>query len=133
MKTVIITGGTKGIGAEISRKFLAEGWYVLIAARKRSGLATENHNYLKFESMDVRNEIDHCKVVEKALEWTKTLDCFINCAGYSKWTTVESVDDEFWNEMIDTNLKGALLSMYPAWLVNVEVPTILSIVPLNLG
>ena len=38
MPTVIITGGTKGIGANISQKFLAEGWHVLIASRKNSEL-----------------------------------------------------------------------------------------------
>jgi len=107
MQTVIITGGTKGIGAEISRKFLSEGWQVLIAARNKSGLATENHERLKFQSMDVRKESDHTAIVKTALSWTGTLDCFVNCAGYSKWEMVESVNEEFWDKMIDTNLKGA--------------------------
>ena len=30
MQTVIITGGTKGIGADIASKFLKEGWQVMI-------------------------------------------------------------------------------------------------------
>ena len=107
MQTVIITGGTKGIGAYISRKFLKEGWHVLIAARKKTGLASEDHERLKFKSIDVRNESGHHALAKTTLEWTGALDCFINCAGFSKWIPVESVNDDLWSKMIDTNLKGA--------------------------
>ena len=106
MPTVIITGGTKGIGAEISRKFLKEGWQVLIAARKKSGLGTENHKHLRFQSIDVRREIDHQSLVKAALDWSGSLDCYINCAGFSQWAPINSVDEELWNRMIDINLKG---------------------------
>jgi len=106
MKTIIITGGTKGIGADIASKFLKEGWQVMIAARNKSGLATENHDNLRFQAMDVRKEKEHYALVQKTLEWTGALDCFINCAGFSEWSPVESVNDEFWVKMIDTNLKG---------------------------
>jgi 3-oxoacyl-[acyl-carrier protein] reductase/meso-butanediol dehydrogenase/(S,S)-butanediol dehydrogenase/diacetyl reductase len=106
MPTVIITGGTKGIGAEISRKFLKEGWQVLIAARKKSELATESHKHLRFQSMDVRREIDHHSLVKTALDWSGSLDCYINCAGFSQWAPINNVDEELLNRMIDINLKG---------------------------
>ena len=48
MKTVIITGGTRGIGAAIARGFLSDGWHVIIAARNNFGLAKENHKNLIF-------------------------------------------------------------------------------------
>jgi NAD(P)-dependent dehydrogenase (short-subunit alcohol dehydrogenase family) len=107
METVIITGGTKGIGADIARKFLKEGWQVMVAARNKSGLATEKHDHLRFQAIDVRKEKEHNALVQKTLDWTGTLDCFINCAGYSEWSPIESVNEEFWDRMIDTNLKGA--------------------------
>lgn len=106
MPTVIITGGTKGIGAEISRKFLCEGWHVIVASRKKSELPDENLNSLKFISMDVRSEIDHQTLVKTALDWSGSLDCYINCAGFSQWASISSVDEELWNRMIDINLKG---------------------------
>ena len=59
MKTIIITGGTKGIGADIASKFLKEGWQVMIAARNKSGLSTENYDNLRFQAMDVKNESEH--------------------------------------------------------------------------
>lgn len=106
MKTVIITGGTKGIGADIAQKFLYEGWHVLIAARYKTGLAEENHERLKFQQVDVRVESDHQVLAKTVLEWSGTLNCYINCAGFSRWSPIGVVDEEFWDVMLDTNLKG---------------------------
>jgi len=106
MNTVIITGGTKGIGASIALKFLKEGWNVLIGARNKTGLALENNERLKFQVIDVKNESEHHALVETAIDWSGQLDCFVNCAGFSQWNPIHSVDSMFWNQMIDTNLKG---------------------------
>ena len=105
-RTVIITGGTKGIGADIANKFLVENWCVLIASRNKSGLANEHHENLKFHQVDVRIETDHQALVKTALELFDTLDCYINCAGFSKWSSVGAVDEQFWDDMLNTNLKG---------------------------
>lgn len=106
MKTVIITGGTKGIGADIVRLFLENSWRVLIGARSKSGLADEKHSYMKFQGIDVRVESDHQLLVSIALDWSGSVDCYINCAGFSRWSSVGSVNENLWNEMLDTNLKG---------------------------
>ena len=100
MKTIVITGGTKGIGSDIARKFLSEGWDVLIGARQETGLALEKHERLKFKTIDVKNESEHHALVKAVLDWTGSLDCFINCAGFSQWSPVQSVSDEFWNKII---------------------------------
>ena len=110
MKTVIITGGTRGIGADIARGFLEAGYQVLIGARHRSGLAEKTQEQLKFQEIDVREESGHKKLIQTALEWTGSLDCYINCAGFSRWSPVEEVDEAFWNEMVDINLKGSFLT-----------------------
>jgi len=105
-KTVIITGGTQGIGADIAREFLEAGHNVLIGARHRSGFAEEIHELLKFQEIDVQEESGHRLLVQEALDWSGRLDCYINCAGFSRWSPVEEVDETFWNEMLDINLKG---------------------------
>ena len=51
MKTIVITGGTKGIGSDIARKFLSEGWDVWIGARQETGLALEKQERLKFQKI----------------------------------------------------------------------------------
>ena len=58
MKTIVITGGTRGIGSDIARKFLSEGWDVLIGARQETGLALEKQVRLKFQKIDVKNGIE---------------------------------------------------------------------------
>jgi 3-oxoacyl-[acyl-carrier protein] reductase/meso-butanediol dehydrogenase/(S,S)-butanediol dehydrogenase/diacetyl reductase len=54
----------------------------------------------------VRFESDHQALVDAAIEWKGRLDVFINCAGFSAWRPISEVDENFWNDVIDTNLKG---------------------------
>ena len=107
-KTCIITGGNRGIGAFLSRKFAENGYRILIGARTQSMLleSEEFEGLIKFKKTDVRFEADHQALARAALQWTGRLDVYINNAGFSKWCPVSSVDEEFWDEMIDTNLKG---------------------------
>lgn len=105
-KTAIITGGNRGIGEYISRAFVGAGYNVLIGARTDTGLAKKLGLCASFKKTDVRDENAHKSLAESALEWTKRLDVYINCAGFSGWLPIRKVNDEFWNEMMDTNLKG---------------------------
>tara|TARA_B100000795_G_scaffold30845_1_gene20333 strand:- start:3459 stop:4205 length:747 start_codon:yes stop_codon:yes gene_type:complete len=106
MPTVIITGGTKGIGADISQKFLEEDWHVLIASRKNLELLDKTNKQLHFQSIDVRKEADHYSLIRTAIDWSGSFDCYVNCAGFSQWSPINKVDEELWDRMIDTNLKG---------------------------
>lgn len=108
MKTVVITGGTKGIGASIAAKFVENGWHVVIGARHDNGFANSLGEKAVFSPMDVCCELDHILAVNKAVEWTGQLDAYINCAGCSDWRAIGDVDEAFWNRMIDTNLKGVM-------------------------
>ena len=49
----------------------------------------------------------HQKVFKYAKKFSNNIQCFINCAGFSKWSPIEKVNNNEWNEMIDVNLKGA--------------------------
>lgn len=105
-KTVIITGGSKGIGAAIACYFCEKGDNVLIAARHDNGLAKKLGEHARFQKVDVRNFEDHQALIKTAIKWTGRLDVYINCAGFSEWYPIKEVDEEIWNRMIDTNLKG---------------------------
>ena len=113
-RTVIITGGTKGIGAAIARAFHEDGAYVLVGARGDNGLAAELGERARFAAIDVRRPAEHAALVKAALAWTGRLDAFINCAGFSAWRPVAKVDEDFWNQMIDTNLKGTFFGCQAA-------------------
>ncbi|MBT4512428.1 MAG: SDR family oxidoreductase [Chloroflexi bacterium] len=105
-RTVIITGGTTGIGAAVSQAFYAQGANVLIAARNDNGIAESLGERAHFQQADVKEQVHHQSLVKTALEWTGRLDVYVNCAGYSEWRPIIRVDETFWNDMIDTNLKG---------------------------
>jgi NAD(P)-dependent dehydrogenase (short-subunit alcohol dehydrogenase family) len=108
-KTVIITGGTKGIGADIAREFYKNGMHVVIGARRDNGFAKKLGKKARFCKVDVRREIDHIKMVKMAKKWTGALDIYINCAGFSKWHPIGDIDKQLWVDMIDVNLKGTFL------------------------
>ena len=107
-RTVIITGGNRGIGEAISRLFYNMGYHVLIGARKDTRLAEKLGKRARFQKTDVRREQDNHALAEMAMKWTGRLDVYINCAGFSGWRPINDIDEDFWNKMIDTNLKGTL-------------------------
>lgn len=106
IRTVAITGGTKGIGAGISRAFHAAGWNVLIGARNDNGLAADLGERARFEPLDVREPTALEAFAETAVAWSGRLDAWVNCAGFSAWRPVEDIDAAFWSDMVAINLTG---------------------------
>lgn len=105
--TVVITGGNRGIGADITRGFAEAGWRVVVAARTDTGIAEElGPDRVLFATCDVRQAEDHRAVAAEALSWTGRLDAWVNCAGFSAWRPIAEIDDAFLSDILDTNLKG---------------------------
>ncbi|MDB4238731.1 SDR family oxidoreductase [Alphaproteobacteria bacterium] len=106
-KTIIITGGNRGIGLSITQAFLKDGNNVYVGSRKIADLESLKNDNLIFIPTDVRKEEDVCKLVQRAKSDTGRLDVFINNAGYSEWRPIEKIDEHFLNDIISTNLNGA--------------------------
>lgn len=113
-KTIVITGGGRGIGADISRVFHQAGNRVFIGSRDDKGFADELGENTWFFRTDVRKPGDLHALVDFAVNTTGAIHVMINNAGYSGWRSVESVDESFWNDMIDTNLKSVLFGCQAA-------------------
>ncbi len=113
-QTVIVTGGTKGIGAAIVRAFYASGSNVLIGARSDNSLAKELGDRAQFCAVDVCKASEQRALVQAAQNWTGRLDVFVNCAGLSAWRPLAKVEEEFWHRVIDTNLKGTFFGCQAA-------------------
>jgi 3-oxoacyl-[acyl-carrier protein] reductase/meso-butanediol dehydrogenase/(S,S)-butanediol dehydrogenase/diacetyl reductase len=113
-KTVVITGGGKGIGAAISRAFHGAGYSVVIGSRSDSGLVADLGERAMFKGVDVRDADGLDALMLSAVDWTGRLDAVVNNAGYSQWRPAAEVDEEFWNRMIDTNLKGTFFGCQAA-------------------
>ena len=106
-RTVIITGGSKGIGWGLVQTFASNGYKVVSGSRSFiNEVPKQIAANIKQIEIDVKNKGDHIKLVKTALEWTGRLDCYINNAGYSEWRDLQSIDDPFLTDIFQTNLFG---------------------------
>lgn len=111
-RTVLVTGGTRGIGNAIARRFARDGWSVVISGRtlesvrnattafQREGLAVEG------KSCDARKEDDTRELVEFAAERFGRLDTLVNNAGIGIFDNVIDTDPKDFRAVIETNLLG---------------------------
>ena len=113
-KTVVITGGNKGIGAVISKIFYESEYSVVIGARDDNNVTAGLGEGAYFVKCDVKKKGDLENLSQEALNLTGRVDVFINCAGYSQWSSVGELGDAFVDQMIDTNLKGVLWGCHAA-------------------
>ena len=105
--TVIITGGSKGIGWELVQTYARHGYKVISGARSiREELPEDISENIKQIVVDVKKREDHMNLVKIALEWTNNLDCYVNNAGFSEWRSIASVNEDFIEDMFETNLYG---------------------------
>ncbi|MFC2117190.1 SDR family NAD(P)-dependent oxidoreductase [Bacteroidota bacterium] len=106
-KSVVITGGNRGIGLSITEAFVNAGYFVVVGARQQSDMEERFGKKVTFIPSDVKDESAHLKLVDAAIAKTGKLDCYINNAGFSEWRPIEKIDEKFLDDMIGTNLKGA--------------------------
>ena len=90
-KTVIVTGGTKGVGLGITQAFLNAGATVYICGRNAPDtLPTENNNTAHFIKADVRKPEDTQAIIDAAINDTGHLDILVNNAGGSPPSTPQT-------------------------------------------
>jgi len=107
-KTVVITGGTRGIGLEIVRKFAETGAFVFVGARHESEELRKLRGKIFFQKTDVRCLNDLRKLISLACENSSYLDVFINNAGTYAWHSLDHIDEAFVDQVIGTNLVGCI-------------------------
>ena len=113
-KTVIITGGSEGVGAATARKFASLGANLLLVARgkrKLERIAEELRDKTKVEimAMDVADADACANIYKKAVFEFGSVDILVNNAGYHERGPVESIPANDLAAMIDVNLKAPIL------------------------
>ncbi len=113
-KTVIITGGSEGVGAATARKFASLGANLLLVARgkrKLERIAEELRDKTKVEimAMDVADADACANIYKKAVFEFGSVDILVNNAGYHERGPVESIPASDLAAMIDVNLKAPIL------------------------
>lgn len=114
-KTAIVTGAGSGIGRAIARRFAEEGACVVIAEiRSDTGKSAEEeirkagHKAL-FVETDVSVSKDVRNMVEKTIQEFGKVDILVNNAGILVKKPILDMEEEDWDRVLDTNLKGAFL------------------------
>jgi 3-oxoacyl-[acyl-carrier protein] reductase len=110
-KVAFITGGNKGIGYGIAEYLLKEGMKVAISSRSiASAQAAAKdlapHGEVLALELDVRNYSAQEKAVADILEKWGQLDLVVANAGIGHFASIEDMDIEQWNTVIDTNVNG---------------------------
>ncbi len=115
-KNVLVTGGSRGLGKEISEWFLKCGSSVIICGRKQDNLqkAIDEFKEKGYEVSAYQVHIARSEQVKGMFESIKDqsggIDILINNVGMNILTpSVSSVDEALWDKIIETNLKGTFI------------------------
>ena len=108
-QVVLVTGGTKGIGAGIARSFLATGATVIVCGRNApEQLPTENDREAVFMPLDVRDYEASDALVQAIANEYGRLDVLINNAGGAPHALAADVSPRFHEGILRLNLIAPL-------------------------
>jgi NAD(P)-dependent dehydrogenase (short-subunit alcohol dehydrogenase family) len=111
-KTVIVTGGSSGIGKSMAKKFAMEGANVVITGRNTERLYDAKEEFKPFVGnvktiqMDVRDPIQVQKMVEQTKESFGKIDFLVNNAAGNFVCPAEDLTINGWNSVVDIVLNG---------------------------
>ncbi len=112
MRSVLITGGTRGIGEGIVRKFYAEGWRVAFCYQKSeeraAALCREMPGLLAIRA-DVSEEADAVRAVAEAQAAFGGLDALVLSAGIAQYGLFQDVSPAEFDRLFAVNVRGVYL------------------------
>ncbi|MGW0890708.1 SDR family oxidoreductase [Saccharopolyspora sp. NPDC002578] len=105
-KRALVTGGTRGIGAAIVRRFVEEGAEVLAAARSVPDTAPEGAGYV---AADLRTPTGVEEVAAAALERLGGVDVLVhNAGGAGPHASALAISEDEWQDVLNLNLMSAV-------------------------
>src|SRR6267143_4829191 len=113
-RTVIVTGGARGMGASHARGFVAEGANVVIAdvlEKEGRALARELGDHAIFSRLDVTSDADWAATVAAAEDAFGAVSVLINNAGIVRFGLLDETEPAVWHQVMDVNLTGLYLGI----------------------
>ena len=120
-RTAVITGGSKGIGLAMAKRFVQSGAEVAMVARGREALAQAVAQIGPAGGRvvgivaDVGVAADVRRAYEEAMAAFGRIDIVVNNAGTSRNGAFESISDETWQQDLDLKLFAAIRLARLAW------------------
>ncbi|MFF1441526.1 SDR family NAD(P)-dependent oxidoreductase [Streptomyces sp. NPDC058295] len=115
-RVVVVTGASGAIGGAIAKRMAYEGAHVIMGYHSgqisAERLITEitRHGYMAHAlEVDVRDSSSVTDFMDTAASLAGPLDCLVNVAGVASFAPTHQLSEEAWDNVIDTNLKGAFL------------------------
>lgn len=109
MKTILVTGGTRGIGRGIVEFLAMNGNNVHFTYQDNMEAAEDlqrKHSNITPHKADVRDYKLAETIVGKIIEKHGSIDCLINNAGIKKDRTLSFMNKKSWDDVVDTNMNG---------------------------
>jgi NAD(P)-dependent dehydrogenase (short-subunit alcohol dehydrogenase family) len=110
-KTAVVTGGSRGIGAMITKGLLSAGCKVIISARKADQIALAEQEFsslgwCKGFAADL-STVDGCKALAAFVATQfDGLNILVNNAGATWGASLSTFTEDAWDKVVDTNIKG---------------------------
>jgi 3-oxoacyl-[acyl-carrier protein] reductase len=120
-RVAVVTGGSKGIGIAVARRFAGAGAWVAILARGAEDLKAAREQLGK-EGLVVRDYVcdvskaaDIASAHEEIIKDLGPVDILVNNAGTARTMAFENISDEAWQEDLDLKLFAAIRFSRLVW------------------
>ena len=112
-KVAIVTGAARGIGLAVTKRFLSEGWRVLMVDIEVEALLASHSDLDTEESIaqacDVSDPVQVRRVAAAAIEHFGRIDAVVNNAGIAIFKPLLDTSYEDWSRVLAVNLNGPFL------------------------
>lgn len=109
-KVAVVTGGSGGIGLDVSKKLAKLKIKVLILDINKPNIS--KNKFIYFEKVDLSNENEINEVINKFIKKEKRIDYIVNAAGvlwFDKDIGLEKIKNDIWDKVFRINLKSMLI------------------------
>lgn len=110
-KVVVITGGGRGLGKELSKILAEEGSKVIICSRNKNELSkvcneiSDKKGFCEYFVVNITDKAQVDKFINAIVKKHERIDILINNAGYvHKCETIENTAEEEWKDSFETNI-----------------------------
>ena len=109
-KVAVVTGGSGGIGLDVSKKLAKLKIKVLILDINKPNIS--KNKFIYFEKVDLSNENEINQAINKFIKKETRIDYIVNAAGvlwFDKDIGLEKIKNDIWDKVFTINLKSMLI------------------------